>query len=318
MTDVKNNMFTNRTLDYFLVLVETMNYTRAAEKLGITQPALTQQIKKLERQTGSPVFYSSGKKLHLTQTGKTVLRMTHGIYNIIDRASEEIQKTSHAAQGHIQIGVLPSLDDALLIEFITWYHEQNPGVTLTVHTLNREEMWHQLEHDCIDLAMMYLPDPTIQSWAAYDSYPILTEELLYVDSQRCLDETDAVSLCEVGCAPLALFPENCYVQYALKEAFSKKLLDFPQAAVHLSTADQLLRFSAASGYCTVLPKTFIEKKRPEFKKNAVSFKEPIEFQQAFVYRKDKLLIPRIDVFFHSFKEYLSNQEETCPLVDTYM
>ena len=62
MKTKQENIFSSKTLSYFLQLAETMSYTQAAQILGITQPALTQQIKKLERTVGAPLFYSVGKK----------------------------------------------------------------------------------------------------------------------------------------------------------------------------------------------------------------------------------------------------------------
>ena len=61
MKTKQENIFSSKTLSYFLQLAETMSYTQAAQILGITQPALTQQIKKLERAVGAPLFYSVGK-----------------------------------------------------------------------------------------------------------------------------------------------------------------------------------------------------------------------------------------------------------------
>lgn len=61
MKTKQDTIFSSKTLSYFLQLAETMSYTQAAQILGITQPALTQQIKKLERTVGAPLFYSVGK-----------------------------------------------------------------------------------------------------------------------------------------------------------------------------------------------------------------------------------------------------------------
>ena len=79
MKTQQENIFSSKTLTYFLQLAETMSYTQAAQILGITQPALTQQIKKLERTVGAPLFYSIGKKLHLSDAGYTMLAMVAAI-----------------------------------------------------------------------------------------------------------------------------------------------------------------------------------------------------------------------------------------------
>ena len=84
MKTKQDTIFSSKTLSYFLQLAETMSYTQAAQILGITQPALTQQIKKLERTVGAPLFYSVGKKLHLSDAGYTMLDATHQIYETLN------------------------------------------------------------------------------------------------------------------------------------------------------------------------------------------------------------------------------------------
>lgn len=106
MKTQQENIFSSKTLTYFLQLAETMSYTQAAQILGITQPALTQQIKKLERTVGAPLFYSVGKKLHLSDAGYTMLDATHQIYETLNQAADEIQQSTSATQGTINIGIL--------------------------------------------------------------------------------------------------------------------------------------------------------------------------------------------------------------------
>ena len=106
MKTKQDTIFSSKTLSYFLQLAETMSYTQAAQILRITQPALTQQIKKLERAVGAPLFYSVGKKLHLSDAGYTMLDATHQIYETLNKAADEIQQTTSATQGSISIGIL--------------------------------------------------------------------------------------------------------------------------------------------------------------------------------------------------------------------
>ena len=76
MKTKQDTIFSSKTLSYFLQLAETMSYTQAAQILGITQPALTQQIKKLERTVGAPLFYSVGKKLLLLAACSSIKRFS--------------------------------------------------------------------------------------------------------------------------------------------------------------------------------------------------------------------------------------------------
>jgi DNA-binding transcriptional LysR family regulator len=177
MKTKQENIFSSKTLSYFLQLAETMSYTQAAQILGITQPALTQQIKKLERTVGAPLFYSVGKKLHLSDAGYTMLDATHQIYETLNQAADEIQQSTSATQGDISIGILASIEDQVFIQFAVQYYLKNPEVKLIFHMLTRKEIWERLENNTIDLAIMYLPDDSIKNWKPYESRKILTEDL---------------------------------------------------------------------------------------------------------------------------------------------
>ena len=133
MKTTQESIFSSKTLTYFLQLAETMNYTQAAQILGITQPALTQQIKKLERTVGAPLFYSVGKKLRLSDAGYTMLNATHSIYSVLNKATDEIQQTTSATQGTINIGVLASIEDHVFEDFAIKYYEANPNVIISLH-----------------------------------------------------------------------------------------------------------------------------------------------------------------------------------------
>lgn len=97
-----------KSLRYFLQLIETMNYTQAAQILGITQPALTQQVKKLERAIGAPLFGQMGKKLYLTEAGKEMEAAAIELLNTINGVISDIQEYTQSDKGNISIGILES------------------------------------------------------------------------------------------------------------------------------------------------------------------------------------------------------------------
>lgn len=138
MKTKQESIFSSKTLTYFLQLAETMNYTQAAQILGITQPALTQQIKKLERTVGAPLFYSVGKKLRLSDAGYTMLEATHQIYGILNQATDEIQQSTSATQGEINIGLLASVEDAVFEDFAIGLYQSNPDLKISFHMLTRK------------------------------------------------------------------------------------------------------------------------------------------------------------------------------------
>lgn len=146
-----------------------MNYTQAAQILGITQPALTQQIKKLERTVGTALFYSVGKKLRLTDAGYIMLKTTHQIYDLLNDATDEIQQATSSTTGQINLGILASIETKVFEDFALDLYKDNPDLEVNFHMLTRKEIWESLENNRIDLAIMYLPDESIKNWKPYSS-----------------------------------------------------------------------------------------------------------------------------------------------------
>ncbi|MCT6903343.1 MAG: LysR family transcriptional regulator, partial [Lactobacillus sp.] len=105
-----DTILSTKSLHYFLQLIDTMNYTQAAQILGITQPALTQQIKKIEHAIGTPLFGQMGKKLYLTEAGKQLQTGAIQLLGTINSVVSDIQEFTQADKGNIAIGVLESVD----------------------------------------------------------------------------------------------------------------------------------------------------------------------------------------------------------------
>lgn len=91
-----------------------------------------------------------------------MLDATHQIYETLNQATDEIQMSTSATQGEINIGILASIEDSVISQFATAYYRKHNGIKLTTHMLTRKEIWERLENNTIDLAVMYLPDESIK------------------------------------------------------------------------------------------------------------------------------------------------------------
>ncbi|BBF74316.1 transcriptional regulator [Lacticaseibacillus paracasei] len=308
MKTKQERIFSSKTLTYFLQLAETMNYTQAAQLLGITQPALTQQIKKLERTVGAPLFYSVGKKLHLSDAGQTMLKSTHEIYEILNQTTDEIQQTTSATVGKINIGLLSSIEDSAFIAFIAHYYQLNPEVEVTLRMMTRHEIWESLENNQIDLAIMNLPDETIKNWKPYASKKIIDEQLLFLHHDDALANRKRIHFKDTLAEPWATYPDDYFLGQLLREAYKNQMVDFPHVVAHFTTPYQLTQFVNLSGVNTALPTSFVRAHADQIKAYAIAFDPAIRFEISFVYRKEKADIPRISNFFQTFDDYLKEKD----------
>lgn len=309
MKTTQENIFSSKTLSYFLQLSETMNYTQASQILGITQPALTQQIKKLERTVGAPLFYSIGKKLRMTDAGLTMLATTQQIYELLNKATDEIQQSTSATQGEISIGLLSSIEDRVIEDFITVYYREHPDVRVTFYTLSRKEIWERLENNRIDLAIMYLPDDSIKNWKPYAAKSIMNEDLMFVHSNPALANLEQVRLKDTLSSDWVTYPETYYIEQTVREIYKNHLLDIPKSVARFSTPNQILRFAKQTGTFTALPNSYVASQKANMNEDmhAVPFEPNIKFDLSFVYRKDKSEIPRIASFLQAFDTYLADK-----------
>ncbi|GEP18706.1 LysR family transcriptional regulator [Pediococcus argentinicus] len=307
MKSKQEKIFSSKTLTYFIQLTETMNYTQAAQILGITQPALTQQIKKLERAVGAPLFYSVGKKLRLSDAGYTMLNASNDINRVLNDATDEIQQSSSANHGEINIGVLASIESRVFEDFIAEYYKVEPDIRISMHMLTRKELWERLENNQIDLAIMYLPDDSIKNWKPYESRKIMSEDLLFIHHEKSLAKNKKVKLKNTLKENWVTYPENFYLDGIMKEVYKNNMVDLPNSVARFTSPDQIRRFSEATLTSTALPSSYvIAHVMPEGTYSA-KFDPAIKFDLSFVYRKDKDQIPRINNFLEEFESYLSKK-----------
>ncbi|GAA3629946.1 LysR family transcriptional regulator [Lactobacillus hamsteri] len=299
-----------KSLRYFLQLIDTMNYTQAAQILGITQPALTQQIKKLERAIGAPLFGQMGKKLYLTEAGKQMQSAAVVLLNTTNSVVNSIQEFTQEDKGNISIGCLKTIEMDIVREFLLAFNKKYPNVTIDVKTFSRKELWHQLDNNLIDLAIMYLPDNTKrQSTSLQRQYENMD---VYKDRMVILTHKDTVKA--GGEYPVSRFvktewvtyPDNYYLTELLKESFGTK--NNPKIAIKFASAEQLIKIAEVSKYDTCVTKSFYKKYKQKINLKPIYLKQDKNFTISLVYRKGKLEIPRIKNFLKHWNIFLDKED----------
>jgi len=121
-----------REIRYFLALARTLNFTRAAEACGVTQPALTRAIQKLERELGGPLFARERGSTHLTTLGRLVLpqlTLLHEQSEVVGRQAEQHRRL---AVSDLRLGVMCSIGPSRLATIVQCFHQSHPGVAISM------------------------------------------------------------------------------------------------------------------------------------------------------------------------------------------
>lgn len=138
-------------LEYFITLAEIQNYTKAAQILNITQPALSRSINNLEQSIGIPLFQKKGRGIELNFYGHIFLQHLHIARDEIYKGEQEIRSLISPTNGHVRIGSLYTLGINLLPQLLHDFSEENPNVTFSLQQQPTNVLLNLLRNDEIDL-----------------------------------------------------------------------------------------------------------------------------------------------------------------------
>ncbi len=147
-----------RHFRYFIAVAEEGSITRAAERLDMQQPPLSQQIKAIERELDVQLFRRRAHGVELTDAGHTLLDEARAIVTNIDHAVETTRRTARGEQGQICVGVTPTGPFYPFVpRVIRAFREAYPGVSLTLEESPSPELVERLRDEQIDAAFLRTP-----------------------------------------------------------------------------------------------------------------------------------------------------------------
>ncbi len=147
---------TFRQLEVFEAVATRLSYTKAAESLFLSQPAVSMQIKQLEESVGLDLFEKTGKKIALTAAGYDLHRYARNIFQQLAEAEEVMEALKGVKRGRLNIAVASTVN-YFAPRALAVFSRRYPGVTLKLEVNNRRTLINLLEENEIDLALMGQP-----------------------------------------------------------------------------------------------------------------------------------------------------------------
>lgn len=166
-----------RHLRYFIAVAEELNFSRAAERLHISQPPLSQQIQALEAELGLQLFERKKRPLQLTTAGQVFLTETRLVFLQLEQAITSAQKVSRGEIGRLVVGTNSSFANSVLPDILQIFRPLFPEVILMLREVNSSQQVNQLRDRQIDIAFESLPNPNCHD-SALNFLPILQEPLI--------------------------------------------------------------------------------------------------------------------------------------------
>jgi DNA-binding transcriptional LysR family regulator len=197
-----------RHLRYFVAVAEELHFRRAAERLGIAQPALSQQIHQLEQEIGVMLFHRLTRGVELSDAGKSFLDDARAILAHAEQATAKAQRVARGDQGMIRIGFTGSASfNPLVPSVIQDYRAHFPGVAVSLVEGGTSQLVESLHEGRVDAAFIRLPLCELIEFLVV--VPILEEEMLVaLTSGHALTASTSVALECLAGEPFILFPRS--------------------------------------------------------------------------------------------------------------
>jgi len=291
-----------RQLEYFLILCRELHFTKAAEKLNISQPTLSHQIKVLENELGIPLFDRLGKKIAITDAGKILHEQCTHIFRAIDNTTNQIIELKEVKAGKLVIGTLPGELTNLVSDYLLDYHLEYPDVQVCINS--SDDVLKQFKDNKIDFAISYKQEYFDYEEEQLKIIPLFTEELRFVaHSNHPLAGSNTIPFQDILELPLILFPTIHQCRKVIDSAAHKEKLHV-KPKIETASIDAIFKLVEQNVGATIISKTLCNLHPSTAICERPICNPPLTREIVLLYRKDKFINFAAKAFIHLMVEGL--------------
>lgn len=187
-----------RQLVYFEAVARHGGFSRAAQHLRVAQPAVSAQVKQLERELGTPLLTRTTRSVALTHAGELLLSHTRAVLVRLDSARTELDELAAVVRGSLSVGATELLASLDLPGLLAGFHRRYPGVTLALRTGLVADLLGELDEGTVDVVVAPVHDDLPEKYVAR---PLAHERLVLITPpgfgapRRLADVADAPFVC---------------------------------------------------------------------------------------------------------------------------
>jgi DNA-binding transcriptional LysR family regulator len=283
---------TLRQLNVFEAVARKLSYTRAAETLHLSQPAVSMQVRQLEDEIGLELFEKLGKKIQLTEAGKELFHYSEAINHQLREAEEVLESLKGASRGRLKVAVASTVN-YFAPRLLAAFSKRFPGVNLHLDVTNRETLVRLLEENQADIVLMGQPPKNLD----LEAEPFMDNPLVAIaPPEHPLAREKRISLKRLAEEVFVMREPGSGTRQAMERFFLDKGLNLRQG-MEMTRAEaikQAVRAGLGLGIVSIHTVELEMETRRLVLLDVVDF--PIERQWFLVYRRGKRLSPVADAF----------------------
>ncbi len=244
-----------RQIRYFLEIAQTGSYSRAAENLSVSQPALSMAIKKLEEEFQVRLFYSFDRKQKLTDAGMSFLEDAKKLLDVYQETVENVSGFQKAEKGSFTLGLSPLFGSCFFGDLIPNFSRDYPGVQIHIIEDGANRIDDAIENGEVDLAVTLITERT----AGFESCHFTTQRNVAVLNKRHpLADRSTITVADLAEDSFAIFNQdfilNKQIMAACREAGFQ-----PKISLLSSQWDFMVELVSRNRAVSILPKPVLDK-----------------------------------------------------------
>ncbi|MEU9536605.1 MULTISPECIES: LysR family transcriptional regulator [Streptomyces] len=229
-----------RQLEYFVAVAEEQNFTRAAERVHISQSGVSAQIRQLERELGAELFDRSSRTVTLTVAGKAALEHARAALDAVGAIGRSVDEVTDLIRGRLTVGMVVGCTLTPLFEALAAFHEAHPGVEISLLEDSSDRLTEGVRTGAVDLALI----GTATAPDGLHALTIISERLVAaVPPGHPLAEQRRITLSDLAAHPIVCMPPGTGLRAVFDRACAAQHLH-PSIAMQAGAADAIADLAA--------------------------------------------------------------------------
>ncbi|MDH6124064.1 LysR family transcriptional regulator [Kitasatospora sp. GP82] len=235
-----------RTLEYFVAVAEERSFTRAATRCHVAQPAISQQIRSLERELGEKLFDRGTRAVSLSAAGEALIPHARAALAAAAAAKAEFAARSGLLTGELALGTVDGVETTELPSQLGAFHRRHPGVTVRLIGGTSSDLLNRVRHGTLDAAVVALPRGGV---APYFHHRVLLQDEIVAVVSRDRPEAGKpqLTLSQITGAPLITYGQDSGLRPHLEAAFEDAGVSFRPAYATNDVALQVALVASGVG-----------------------------------------------------------------------
>ncbi len=280
-------------LHYVLAVAEHKNFTKAAQKVFVTQPTLSMQIQKLEDELEVTIFDRTKKPIQLTEVGQKIVQQARNIVNESDRIQDIVDQQKGFVGGVFKLGVIPTVMPTLLPMFIGTFLKKYPKVKLKIEELHTEAILEKLKEGHLDAAIAATP---LENEGIKEN-PLYYEPFVaYIPGNHKLSNLSKIEISELDINDMLLLEDgHCFKDGILNLCKASREYDDDQLQLESGSFETLIKLANEGLGMTLLPYLHTLELKDSEKENLKMFEDPVPAREvSLIYNKSELKMQIIE------------------------